>query len=149
GGSAGGAAPAGLSELAAVHRAMSEAIRRKLILSCHDVSDGGWLVAVAEMAIAGNLGAKLDAAKGAAPGYFDEFAGRYIVEAHGQAMNDLRDLAQRHGVELTPIGRTSAGGAMAALEVSQVEEGNPSERVDCHVPVADLLTAWRGTLDWA
>jgi phosphoribosylformylglycinamidine synthase len=31
------------------------------ITACHDVSDGGLLVAIADMALAGNVGARLDA----------------------------------------------------------------------------------------
>src|SRR6185312_3382776 len=40
-------------------KAVHEAISRGLVRSCHDLSEGGLAVAVAEMAIAGGLGAFL------------------------------------------------------------------------------------------
>ena len=48
----------------------------------HDVSDGGLLVALAEMAMAGHIGAKLDAAPAATLSHaywFGEDQARYIV----------------------------------------------------------------------
>jgi phosphoribosylformylglycinamidine synthase len=44
----------------AIHRKVSDWIRRGQVLAAHDVSDGGLLVAVAEMCIAGDLGASID-----------------------------------------------------------------------------------------
>ncbi len=40
--------------------ALGEAIRQGLVRACHDLSEGGLLVAAAEMALAGQLGANLD-----------------------------------------------------------------------------------------
>ena len=40
-------------------RAVHAVIRRGLVLSCHDLSEGGLAVAVAEMAFAGEIGAEL------------------------------------------------------------------------------------------
>lgn len=45
-----------LSRAAVVHRTVAELIRRGLVVSAHDVSDGGALTACAEMALAGGLG---------------------------------------------------------------------------------------------
>jgi phosphoribosylformylglycinamidine synthase len=39
---------------------LHQAISRGLVRSCHDLSEGGLAVAVAEMALAGRLGADLD-----------------------------------------------------------------------------------------
>ena len=53
--------------------------------SVHDVSDGGLLVALAEMAMAGGIGARLDAAPGSIvphAWWFGEDQGRYIVTVH-------------------------------------------------------------------
>jgi hypothetical protein len=44
----------------AVFRAVAGAIDAGLVAACHDVSDGGLLVAVAEMMIGGGLGASVD-----------------------------------------------------------------------------------------
>jgi phosphoribosylformylglycinamidine synthase len=47
-------------------RRVHEAIRRGLVCSCHDLSEGGLAVALAEMALAGDLGADIDLADGRA-----------------------------------------------------------------------------------
>ncbi|MBU6236101.1 MAG: phosphoribosylformylglycinamidine synthase II, partial [Alphaproteobacteria bacterium] len=49
-----------------------------LVSACHDVSDGGVLVAVAEMALASRLGAKLEGPQDAGF-WFGEDQGRYVV----------------------------------------------------------------------
>jgi phosphoribosylformylglycinamidine synthase len=59
-----------------------ELIARQLVQAVHDISDGGLLVAAAEMALAGNIGIRI------MPDYLDgpdllfgEDQGRYLVEA--------------------------------------------------------------------
>ena len=50
--------------------------------ACHDVSDGGLLVALAEMAMAGGVGARLSAGPPDIPGHafwFGEDQGRYVL----------------------------------------------------------------------
>jgi phosphoribosylformylglycinamidine synthase len=49
------------------------------ITACHDVSDGGLLVAVAEMAMAGGKGCKLEAPATDAGFWFGEDQARYVV----------------------------------------------------------------------
>ncbi len=58
----GGLAPVGFAAAVAlrVHHAVADAIAAGLVAACHDVSDGGWLTALAEMAIAGDCGVELD-----------------------------------------------------------------------------------------
>jgi phosphoribosylformylglycinamidine synthase len=43
-----------------VYKALHQAIRSKLIRSCHDLSEGGLAVAAAEMCIGGRLGIKIE-----------------------------------------------------------------------------------------
>jgi phosphoribosylformylglycinamidine synthase len=52
-----------------------------LVSAVHDVSDGGMAVALAEMALAGSIGAEVEQRKGfaAAPWWFGEDQGRYLV----------------------------------------------------------------------
>lgn len=81
------------------------------ITTCHDVSDGGLLVAVAEMAIAGGIGATLDVPVEA--GFlFGEDQGRYVLTT--TEPESLLAAAESAGVPARVIGRT--GGA--ALTVS-------------------------------
>jgi phosphoribosylformylglycinamidine synthase len=86
-------------------RAVAAAHRAGLLAACHDCSDGGLAVAVAEMAIAGRLGARLDLA--AVPGEpdavghdlalaFGETPGRFVcavradhADAFAAAMGDV------------------------------------------------------------
>ena len=53
-------------------RALHEAISRGLVRACHDLSEGGLAVAVAEMAFAGGIGAGLT--QTGAPGLTDDVA---------------------------------------------------------------------------
>src|SRR5207302_4444119 len=46
------AAGTSLEQLAAAHRAVAAAVRSGKVVACHDVSEGGWLVAAAGMCIA-------------------------------------------------------------------------------------------------
>ncbi|MBV8399711.1 MAG: phosphoribosylformylglycinamidine synthase subunit PurL, partial [Acetobacteraceae bacterium] len=57
-------------------------IRAGTVRACHDVSDGGLLVAIAEMAMAGGTGARLSAGPRDVPGHafwFGEDQGRYVL----------------------------------------------------------------------
>lgn len=92
---------------------------RRLILdktarACHDVSDGGLLVAVAEMAMAGNTGVRLSPGPREIPGHaywFGEDQGRYVL-AVPDAGAVLR-AAEAAGVPAERIGVT--GGADLTL----------------------------------
>jgi phosphoribosylformylglycinamidine synthase len=59
-------------------RALHHAIKQGWIQACHDLSEGGLAVSVAEMCIAGNLGAQLSAQTPEA--LFAESSTRFIVE---------------------------------------------------------------------
>lgn len=61
-GLAGGAAPQPVPAALATFRALHGAIAAGLVRACHDLSEGGLAVALAEMALAGGLGAELDLA---------------------------------------------------------------------------------------
>ncbi len=89
---------------------------RDLILSgavtaCHDLSDGGLLVGVAEMAMAGMIGAGLDAI-GDHGFWFGEDQARYVVTAKKGA--EIVAAAKAAGVSATIIGKTGGD----ALELS-------------------------------
>jgi phosphoribosylformylglycinamidine synthase len=85
------------------------AIDAGLATACHDVSDGGLLVAVAEMALASGLGAELRPAPAGLPAHgwwFGEDQARYVVATRDAAA--LARLAKQSGVELVELGRTGA-----------------------------------------
>ena len=85
------------------------------VVACHDVADGGLLVAVAEMAMAADVGATLDAPPPGTPPHgfwFGEDQGRYVLAvADGAA---LRAAAAAAGVPATRLGRSGGGDLVLA-----------------------------------
>jgi phosphoribosylformylglycinamidine synthase subunit PurL len=84
-----------------------------LVTAVHDVSDGGLLVALAEMAMASGIGAVLEAPSTLPPHafWFGEDQGRYVVTAKDAAAVAHR--AKAAGVPLTRLGAT--GGKILAF----------------------------------
>jgi phosphoribosylformylglycinamidine synthase len=106
-------------------------IRDGLVTAAHDLSDGGLLVALAEMAMASRIGAVLEAPPGAPAHafWFGEDQARYVVTA-----KDAEIVAQRAkaaGVPLLRLGAT--GGRVLAVA---------GERP---LPIGDLLSRFE---DW-
>jgi len=84
-----------------------------LLSAVHDVSDGGILVAVAEMAMASGIGAVLEAPANAPAHafWFGEDQGRYVVTAR-----DAEAIARRAAAAAVPLTRLGAtGGHLLAL----------------------------------
>ena len=87
------------------------------LTAVHDVSDGGVAVALAEMALAGDIGAMIDRKQpheGAAA-FFAEDQGVYLVTVHDHALLDFLQAATEAGVEAEPMGRT--GGKRLIFEL--------------------------------
>ncbi len=85
-------------------------IRRGDVAACHDVSDGGLLVALAEMALASGIGFSVDRPAGAPPAHafwFGEDQARYVVAVDGDGAGVVRG-ARNAGVAATVLG--AAGG---------------------------------------
>ncbi|MBX3563965.1 MAG: phosphoribosylformylglycinamidine synthase subunit PurL [Sphingomonas sp.] len=78
------------------------------ITACHDVSDGGLAVAIAEMALASGIGAIIDAPQpfGVAGSFFGEDQGLYVVTVKDEALADFLVAADKAGLAADPIGRT-------------------------------------------
>jgi phosphoribosylformylglycinamidine synthase subunit PurL len=109
-------------------------IEQGLAAACHDVSDGGLLVALAEMAMAGGHGAVLDASPVGRPAHgwwFGEDQARYVVET-GDPERALT-LAREAGVPARRIGTVrghasaaeltlSGGGAISVAELKAAHE---------------------------
>jgi phosphoribosylformylglycinamidine synthase len=77
-----GVAPSPVPDAPADYRHLHAAMRAGLIESCHDVAEGGLAVTLAEMCIAGRLGATIDAVPhdDLATALFAESCGRLVVE---------------------------------------------------------------------
>ncbi|HEV8390509.1 MAG TPA: phosphoribosylformylglycinamidine synthase subunit PurL [Dongiaceae bacterium] len=107
-----------------------------IVTACHDCADGGLLVAVAEMAMAGNLGASLRAPEkisGPAHAFwFGEDQARYLVTVDAGAAETVMARARTAGVPVRQLGLT--GGDALTLE---------GERP---IPVARLRERFEGWL---
>ena len=90
------------------YRRLHAALRSGRIAACHDVSEGGLAVAVAEMAVAGDLGATLDLS---ATGLddttilFAESTGRFVCEL---APDDVAWLGEALGEPVVVLGTVTA-----------------------------------------
>jgi phosphoribosylformylglycinamidine synthase II len=137
-----GAAPAGPATARALHRAIAGGMVR----SCHDCSEGGLAVAIAEMALAGEWGAEITLSRvptgGEAPTadawlLYSESNGRYVVEVHPNRVTDLE--AVLADVPHACIGR------VVTQPVLTVKSGVSDQEL-FSVDVAALGQAWRGHL---
>lgn len=115
-------------------QAVHNLIKSGLVRSAHDVSDGGVLVAVAEMLIAGtdnehkfgfNGTAEIDAVIA-----FDESPACYVLEVQDPSKLKalLGDIPMQELGQITDTGTLNWGAVNASIE--------------------DLTAAWRSTLDW-
>ena len=97
------------------HRRTGALLRRLIgearIRTCHDVGDGGLLVCVAEMALAGDIGVALNPPADALPHawLFGEGQGRWVVAVVAAEAAALEAEARTAGVRVERIG--SVGGA--------------------------------------
>ena len=143
-GLAGGSVPTVNAERAGtVFAAMHRAIGSGLVRACHDLSEGGLAVAVAEMAFAGGLGAKVDVramAMGETPTppvvrLFSESNTRFLCEiepqrvaAFEQALSDL---------PFAKIGEVTSNARLAM---------NDGEARLIDADIFELKEAWQATL---
>jgi phosphoribosylformylglycinamidine synthase len=84
-------------------------IREGKVLAVHDVSDGGLLVAIGEMALAGEIGAELFPYEGRLPAHaiwFGEDQGRYVAEVDPDGAEKIVDRARMLGLSARVVGRT-------------------------------------------
>ncbi|RHW18074.1 phosphoribosylformylglycinamidine synthase subunit PurL [Sphingomonas gilva] len=111
------------------------AIASGQVTACHDVSDGGIAVALAEMALAGGHGALINAPHplGVAASYFAEDQGLYIVTVQDAALLDFLLHATDAGIEAEPLGRT-----IASRLIFELNQG------DFAIPLDDLRKAHEG-----
>lgn len=135
-GSEAGAAPTvDLQAELAVANFVRELVSNGKANAVHDVSDGGLLVAISEMALAGNLGCSVDYKtsdwdQSETAMLFGEDQNRYIVCT--PKSENIQERAELAGVTAFRIG--TAGGDKISVE-------SPT---DMEIPLADLRTAHEG-----
>jgi phosphoribosylformylglycinamidine synthase len=100
----------------------------------HDVSDGGILVAVAEMAMASGIGAELDHAPLAAHAFwFGEDQGRYLVTVDAAVAGRVMARAQAAGVAARQLGLTG-GDALTLRGERPILVAKLRERFEAWLP---------------
>jgi phosphoribosylformylglycinamidine synthase subunit PurL len=108
-----GAPPvADLDAAVRLHGVVAGLVRERVPHGVHDCSDGGLAVALAEMAIAGEVGFTVEI--GDALGCFSESASRVVLALDPSAVDAVIERAARAGVPAVPVGR--AGGDRLVAE---------------------------------
>jgi phosphoribosylformylglycinamidine synthase II len=109
-------------------------IREGKVRAVHDVSDGGLLTAVAEMALAGSLGVQLYPYEGRLPqhaAWFGEDQGRYVLAADPELAEEIIERSRLLALPARVIGRV--GGEALVLKEEAI------------LPLAELRAAHE---DW-
>lgn len=89
------------------------------VTACHDLSDGGLLVALAEMAMAGGVGAAIDYTPERPTSWFSEDQGCYLVTVKDAAA--LLAAAKAAGIPARQIGVTGGGNMQVAGTVTSID----------------------------
>ncbi len=129
-----------------IARKISQAIADGLVASCHDCSEGGLAVALAEMAFAGGLGIEADLhalptskdCTAVETQLFSESNSRYVVEVQPQHYDAFAKLMLN--LPFGQIGKVTSG---SKLVIRSEEGGNV---IDAEIDI--LKQAWQKTLDW-
>ena len=96
-------------------------IEASLLTACHDVADGGLLVAVSEMAIAGNWGAEISA-EGDAAFWFGEDQARYVITVKTDKWNMISETAKATGITVAKIGVVKGDALVLGDEKAKVAD---------------------------
>jgi len=110
------------------YRRLHHVLRSGRVFACHDLSEGGLAVALAEMAIAGRLGLSIDTLPGPDPvsALFSESSSRFVCEV---AADDVAWLAEQLGEPVTLLGTVTESPTFALPGATPI-------------PVDDLVTAF-------
>ena len=128
-----------ITEQAAAQRFVREAVRSGAVTAAHDVSEGGLACALAEMAIAGGVGARCDLdplveARGSSgeTAAFGEGPGGFLLAGPAEALARLGAAAKGAGVDFWVVGE--AEGSEIRLSAAELE---------LSVSIAAAEGAWR------
>jgi len=140
-------------------------IRRGLLSSCHDLSEGGLAVALSEACILGRDGDGIGA-RVRLPGslradrfLFSESGARMLVSFPPAALTDVLAMADSRDVPVTVLGEV--GGTRLVIEDDRRDEGRDEctgpqssrarrgARTLVDIPVQELARVYRGAIAWA
>jgi phosphoribosylformylglycinamidine synthase len=132
----------------AAFNSLHNAMGAGFVASCHDCSEGGLAVALAEMAFAGGLGMEVDLKKVPASKdanrndavLFSESNSRFVVEVKKGCEAKFEKILNAGGVAFGKVGQISAGKEFVVAGL----DGKTAVRAG----VDDLKRAWKKPLDW-
>ncbi|MFO7973814.1 MAG: AIR synthase-related protein [Candidatus Hydrogenedentota bacterium] len=124
-----------------LYTALSSAIQQGYVASCHDCSDGGLGVALAESAFGGGLGMHIDLAQlgvdNNVVALFSESQSRFVATVeHGSTEAFETAFA---GLSLYRVGEVRADDAFHVTGLAGLE---------MNIPIAELRTAWKSPMQW-
>jgi phosphoribosylformylglycinamidine synthase II len=125
-----------------IFKTITKAIDSKLVSACHDISEGGAAIAVAEMALASEFGAQIDARKIPRAAVnrtdfalFSESNSRFIVEVPEDSKPDFERLWK--GIPHAEIGKTQENQRLTVKGLSGLEVIN--------VSLENMKSSWKST----
>ena len=129
-----------------VIESVCHAISRRMIVSCHDCSEGGIGVAVAEMAFSGGLGMDLDMSTLPRSAdldrddniLFSESNSRFVLEVPLEKRSQFECL-----MENVPIGLIGHTTKQTTLKIKGI-----MGRTILQAEITDLKNSWQKTFDW-
>jgi len=129
-----------------IYEQISKAINENLIESCHDCSDGGLAVALAECAFSGGFGIEVDLANVPKEGnlsdeeiLFSESAGRFVVSIKAKNKEKFENLMNSKGINFGNIGFVSDSKQF-------IINGNKGKKTIINVDIEELRNAWKNPL---
>ncbi|MCL2334187.1 MAG: phosphoribosylformylglycinamidine synthase subunit PurL [Candidatus Methanoplasma sp.] len=135
-------------DVASLKRSMErllKAMEGGLVLSCHDCSDGGMAVSIAEMCISGDMGAEVNLPSGGMDierTLYSESNSRWLVEVDGKDVIAFRKILKD---DATEIG-TAGGRNLRIMKVSSSAKGLAdnvaAKDTQINVTVEELRKAW-------
>lgn len=132
-GQGGGTVPQPVPDALNIMRALHQAISAGLVRACHDCSEGGIAVALAEMCIGGETGATIVIPDDFGPNLlFAESLTRFVVEVAPENASAFE--AALIGIPLQRLGLVRDNGKLTIRSGALVKS----------LPMADLVAAWRG-----
>jgi len=119
--------------------AVIDCIENGLLLSCHDISDGGLFTTIAEMILGGdaggNIGAKLNifpSPLGNDKFLFSETSG-FVFEVENSNINNVKSLFNKYNLEINNLGKTTKNDSLIIK--------NKNEEI-IYLKIKQLKEAW-------
>jgi phosphoribosylformylglycinamidine synthase subunit PurSL len=127
-----------------IFTALHDAIRKRLVRSCHDLSEGGLAIAAAEMAFAGGFGLDLTIEPLSATDLrdavllFSESNTRFLIEVPPERMREVE--AEFRGLPLRRLGTVTGDARL------RIRGTGGALAIDS--PIDELRAAWKQPLNW-